>query len=291
MTFENYALYPHMRVFDNMAYPLRLVRGAYTEEEIKKRVVDVAKMLHIDPLLDRFPAEASGGQKQRIALGRTMVQKPSVYLLDEPLAHLDANIRVEFREEFHKIEELIKTTTVYVTHDYTEALSLGDRIMILQDGEILQVDTSDNIYYHLISLDVARQVGQPTINTFTCTIEKQAGDIILRSKDSTKLAFKLVKSQHSLFEHYDKDEVILGIRPKDIGLNPLEKGQKINSVVETFQPLGSEGILTTKVYDQPFVGLIDPESDIAHGDNATLYLETRFFYFFDAQNFQNLEIQ
>lgn len=291
ITFENYALYPHMTVFDNMAYPLRSVKGAFSEEDIRKRVVGVATMLHIDPLLERFPDEASGGQKQRIALGRTMVRKPKVYLLDEPLAHLDAKIRVELREEFHRIEELKQATTVYVTHDYTEALSLGDRIMILQEGKVLQVDTPDNIYYHPVSLEVARQVGQPAINMIQCEVLNKDGKIILQSQKSKGLKFELLERHKKIFDRYGKKSVILGIRPKDIGITPIKEAVRSKAKVEVFQPLGSEGVITTSVDNDSIVGLIDPTETITHGETVTFYFETKFFYFFDIDSKQNLELQ
>jgi multiple sugar transport system ATP-binding protein len=290
ITFENYALYPHMTVFDNMAYPLRAVKGEYTEEEIRKRVLGIATMLHIDPLLDRYPAEASGGQKQRIALGRTMVRKPKVYLLDEPLAHLDAKIRVELREEFHKIEELQQATTVYVTHDYTEALSLGDRIMILQEGKVLQVDTPDNIFYRPVSLEVARQVGQPAINMIPCEIMKKNGSIWLQSQKSPVLKFRLLEQHKDIFYRYGKKSVILGIRPKDIGIVPVKDGAQIKAKVEVFQPLGSEGVLTTSIDNETIIGLIDPTKIISHGETVNLQFDVSFFYFFDIESKENLEL-
>jgi multiple sugar transport system ATP-binding protein len=290
ITFENYALYPHMTVFDNMAYPLRSVKGRYSEEQIRDRVVGVATMLHIDPLLERFPAEASGGQKQRIALGRTMVRKPKVYLLDEPLAHLDAKIRVELREEFHKIEELKQATTIYVTHDYTEALSLGDRIMILQKGKVLQVDAPDDIYYRPISLEVARQVGQPAINVIYCDVKRKDSDFILQSQKSPAVQFQLLERHRKIFDRYGKESVILGIRPKDVGITPVKDGSQLKAVVDVFQPLGSEGVLTTSIDDEAIVGLIDPTATVRHEERITLYFETKFFYFFDYESKNNLEL-
>jgi ABC-type sugar transport system ATPase subunit len=282
MTFENYSLYPHMTVFENMANPLRSVKGQFTEDQIRQRVRQVAEMLHIDQLLHRFPAEASGGQKQRIALGRTMVRKPKVYLLDEPLAHLDAKIRVELREEFHKIEELKQATTVYVTHDYTEALSLGDRIMILHHGKVLQLDTPDNIFYKPEILEVARQVGQPAINVMRCEVKGADGGVNLQAKGSAKLRFPLNPRQVDAVKRNGKSEVILGVRPKDVGVTPVEKGEAVRGVVDVFQPLGSEGVLAASVDGFPIVSLIDPEADVKHEQPVTLYFETQFFYLFDA---------
>ena len=281
MTFETYSLYPHMTVFDNMAYPLRSKKGEFETSEIRQRVEQVARMLHIDELLNRYPAEASGGQKQRIALGRTMVRKPDVYLLDEPLAHLDAKIRVELREEFHRIEELQKTTTIYVTHDYIEALSLGDRIMILNEGELLQIGTPEEVFNNPVNLEVARQVGQPAINTFDCTIKKGEKGFYLQSNNEQSISFQILPQQQKLLEKYGKERVILGIRPKDIGITEIDKDNRIKAKVEVFQPLGSEGVLTTRAGELPFVGLIDPEAHVKHDELLEIFLDTNAFYFFD----------
>jgi multiple sugar transport system ATP-binding protein len=288
MTFENYSLYPHMTVFENMASPLRAMKGQYAENEIRERVESVAKMLHIEMLLNRFPAEASGGQKQRIALGRTMVRKPRIYLLDEPLAHLDAKIRVELREEFHRIEALHQTTTVYVTHDYIEALSLGDRIMILHRGELLQIDTPANVYNNPVSLEVARQVGQPAINQVRCIIISKGGRIKLQSEQDSSITFSLLPEQEALVKKYDKEKIILGIRPKDINISPNGGTNELDSVVDVFQPLGSEGVLTCKVGNLTIMGLIDPKARMQHDQKVKLYLSTGLFYFFDAVSEENL---
>jgi multiple sugar transport system ATP-binding protein len=290
MTFENYSLYPHMSVFDNMAYPLRAVKGQFSEQEIRERVESVAGMLHIGELLNRFPAEASGGQKQRIALGRTMVRKPRVYLLDEPLAHLDAKIRVELREEFHRIEALQQTTTVYVTHDYIEALSLGDRIMILNQGELLQIGTPDQVYNHPLSLEVARQVGQPAINQVRCTVTREGGRIMLQADQDPSVTFSLLPGQEALLKKYGKDRVILGIRPKDIDIDPNGDANQLDGVVDVFQPLGSEGVLTSMAGKLALIGLIDPEAQVRHDQRVKLYLSTGLFYFFDEATEENLAI-
>jgi multiple sugar transport system ATP-binding protein len=290
MTFENYSLYPHMTVFDNMAYPLRANKGEFSEEETKRRIVNIATMLHIDPLLNRFPAEASGGQKQRIALGRTMVRNPKVYLLDEPLAHLDAKIRVELREEFHRIDALKEATTVYVTHDYTEALSLGDRIMILSHGELLQIDAPDNIFYKPVNFEVARQVGQPAINAVECNIHRENNEIVLESEKESMFKMPLIASHKALFDKYNREKVILGVRPQDVSLIPDKDKISIEAVVDVFQPLGSEGVLTTTIGNITVVGLIDPESEIEHSQKVKLFLDSSAFYFFDSETKKNIAL-
>jgi multiple sugar transport system ATP-binding protein len=291
MTFENYSLYPHMTVFDNMAYPLRAKKGEFTEAQIGDKILGVARMLHIEPLLDRFPSEASGGQKQRIALGRTMVRNPRIYLLDEPLAHLDAKIRVELREEFHKIEALQKTTTIYVTHDYIEALSLGDRIMIYNEGELLQIGTPVEIYQCPNNFEVAHQVGQPAINSLPCAVVREAGKISLRSEEEPSCGFDLIPEHQALLKSFSKNRVILGVRPKNIGITPESGAVELGGAVDVFQPLGSEGVLTTSVGKLSIVGLIDPEAKVKHEEKLKIYLDKRAFYFFDPDTTKNLMLK
>ncbi len=290
MTFENYSLYPHLTVFENMAYPLRAKKGEFTEDQIKDKVVGIATMLHIESLLDRFPAEASGGQKQRIALGRTMVRHPKVYLLDEPLAHLDAKIRVELREEFHRIEALREATTIYVTHDYTEALSLGDRILILHHGKVLQLDTPENIFYRPIHFEVARQVGQPAINAIECFIRSENDNIILESQIDPNFKVSVLPEQKGLLQKYKKEKLLLGVRPQDVSILPDGNKIEFEAVVDVFQPLGSEGVLTTSLGNLSLVGLVDPGAQIDHNQKIKLYLDAGAFYFFDSDTRDNLAI-
>ena len=173
MTFESYALYPHLTVFENIASPLRARK--LDQATVTKTVTDVAKLLRIDPLLDRKPHEVSGGQKQRTALGRTLVAKPDVFLLDEPISHLDAKIRHELRRQFHHLEELRRVATVYVTHDYAEALSLGDRIGIMGHGGLQQIGTAREVFSKPSTLFVARHLGQPSINEIPCRLTAEGG--------------------------------------------------------------------------------------------------------------------
>ena len=175
MTFESYALYPHLTVFENIASPLRARR--LDRATIQQRVEAVAKLLRIDPLLDRKPHEVSGGQKQRTALGRTLVAEPDVFLLDEPISHLDAKIRHELRRQFHTLEELRRVATVYVTHDYAEALSLGDRIAVMGHGGMQQIGSAREVFERPRTLFVAQHLGQPTINEVPARITREGGQL------------------------------------------------------------------------------------------------------------------
>jgi len=291
MTFENYSLYPHMTIYNNMAYPLRAEKGMFSESEIKEKVVTVARMLHIDPLLQRFPAEASGGQKQRIALGRTMVRDPKIYLLDEPLAHLDAKIRVELREEFHRLEALKRSTTIYVTHDYTEALSLGDRIMVLDKGELLQVDSPEAIFSRPLGLEVARQVGQPEINSIECKMKRNGGRFLLQSVEETGFSVYPSRALTDAVRKYKKNRIILGIRPQDISIIANKRKTSIQATVDVFQPLGSEGVLTIDVGKLKLVALVDPETNVSHKTTVTLYFDSESLYLFDIDTKKNIALQ
>ncbi len=291
MTFENYSLYPHMTVFDNMAYPLRAVKGQFTEEEIKNRVEEIARMLHIEELLDRLPAEASGGQKQRIALGRTMVRRPKIYLLDEPLAHLDAKIRVELREEFHRLEALKRATTIYVTHDYTEALSLGDRIMILNHGVVQQINIPEEIFYKPVNLEVAKQVGQPAINTVTCSIVEKGGKMSFIPVNETSIEFPVNEEDSKKIKKYGKEKLILGIRPQDLSIKNENNEYSLSAIVDVFQPLGSEGVLTSKIGNLQIIALIPPETKIDHGDNVKIYFNPENYYLFDENTEENIKLK
>lgn len=290
MTFENYSLYPHLTVFENIAYPLHAKKGEFTKDQIKDKVVSIASMLHIESLLDRFPAEASGGQKQRIALGRTMVRQPKMYLLDEPLAHLDAKIRVELREEFHRIDALREATTIYVTHDYTEALSLGDRIMLLHDGKVLQLDTPYNIFYQPVHFEVARQVGQPAINAIECFIRNEKDNVILESQKEPNFKASILPAQKDLLQKYKKEKILLGVRPQDVSILEDENKIEVEALVDVFQPLGSEGVLTTSMGNLSIVGLVDPGARLDHNQKIKLYLDAGAFYFFDSDTRDNLAI-
>ena len=213
MVFQNYALYPHMSVFDNMAFGLKLRK--VPKDEIKKLVEEAAKILDISHLLDRKPKALSGGQRQRVALGRAIVRDPQVFLLDEPLSNLDAKLRAQMRTELSKLHKKLGTTFIYVTHDQTEAMTLGTRIVVLKDGIIQQVDTPQNLYNKPNNLFVAGFIGSPQMNFIDANVVKNGSEVDIQFGD---YSFKLPenKTKALIDGGYVGKEVIIGIRPEDI---------------------------------------------------------------------------
>ena len=245
MVFENYALYPHMTVYDNIAFPLRSKLYRESEDEIKARIHRVTKVMHIDMLLERLPAQLSNGQKQRVALGRSLVRNPNIFLMDEPLAHLDAKLRHAMRAELKEMQHVFNTTTLYVTHDYMEALSLGDRIAIIDNGELIQIGTGKEIYNLPVNEFVARLVGEPEINLLPVNFSYSRGQI-----EADILNSKIV-----LPEGIQK-ETLLKQRPAqaDIGIRAqhiqyfFEPGEgRLKGSVYSFEPIGNKANLLVDV--------------------------------------------
>ena len=289
MTFESYALYPHKTVFENIASPLVAAKTEVTE--IRRRVQDVTKLLQIPHLLERKPHEISGGQKQRTALGRTLVAKPRVYLLDEPISHLDAKIRAELRIQFHTLKELREVATVYVTHDYAEALSLGDRIGVMGDGGLVQIGTGREVFDQPNSLFVAQHLGQPTINVLEGQLQKDNEDLVFKSDEmqlpvSRELANKLKNDSGR--------EVKIGLRPQFIHcLSEWENDKDLpvfsfQAEVELNEALGSYGVLLVKAMGKSLTVITSPEIHYSPGQKVELSIETNRSLYFDAQNGMNL---
>ncbi len=248
LTFESYALYPHLTVFENIASPLRARR--LPEAEIRRRVEAVAELLRISHILEHRPGEISGGQKQRTALGRTLVRDPDVFLLDEPISHLDARIRHELRGQFHHLEELRRTATLYVTHDYTEALSLADRIGVLgPPGRLLHVGPPEEVFERPRDLFVARHLGQPPINLFDARLRRENGELRVEAAQAP-LRFALTERQGHALAGYNGDTVTVGIRPHHLHL--LADGEAtagdaaFEARVEVFEALGASGVLMVR---------------------------------------------
>lgn len=288
MTFESYALYPHFTVFENLANPLRAPGRNFSEAEIKTRVEKVANLLKIDQLLDRYPGELSGGQKQRTSLGRTMVRQPSVYLLDEPLTHLDAKIRFDLRLEFHRLEELQNSTTIYVTHDYVEALSLGHRIGIVNEGRIVQVGTPKQIYYEPIDITVARLVGEPPINLLDARIESaDAQGIVHIPQVGAKIPLS-AQLMTALEQAGAARELTVGVRPRDIVINPNGEPSMARAQFDVMEPYGSLGRLSVKAQDSFLELLVDREASIPQEDSLGLNFRVDGLLFFDTDSEKNI---
>ena len=241
MVFQNYALYPHMSVYDNMAFGLKLRK--VPKEKIDKAVHEAAKILDIEHLLDRKPKALSGGQRQRVAMGRAIVREPKVFLMDEPLSNLDAKLRVQMRVEISKLHQRLQTTIIYVTHDQTEAMTLGTRIVVMKDGIIQQVDTPQNLYDKPCNLFVAGFMGMPPMNFIDCKVVKSGADVLLMfGSHSIKVPDSKAERLIAL-DAIDK-EVVLGIRPEDIHDEQLFIESSPESVIDAriniYEMLGAE---------------------------------------------------
>jgi len=279
MVFQNYALYPHMTVYDNLSYGLRLRK--FSKEDIKERVNEAAEILGLSDLLERKPKALSGGQRQRVAVGRAIVRHPKVFLFDEPLSNLDAKLRVQMRAEISKLHKRLDTTIIYVTHDQVEAMTMGDRITVLHDGLIQQVDTPLNLYDHPINMFVAGFIGSPAMNFIP-------GEI----KDENSLKFNapgmnipLTKKQSEQVKNYVNKKVVFGIRPENIIFN--EKG-KITATVEVIEPMGNEIILYCAIDQIKFVVRMETRLALKPGDSINLVVKEDYFHFFDPETEKSL---
>jgi multiple sugar transport system ATP-binding protein len=249
MAFESYALYPHYNVYKNMAFPLRAPRRNFSDQEVDKRVRQVAELLNISNLLERSPAHLSNGQRQRVALGRAMVRDPELLLLDEPISHLDAKLRHRMRAEFKAISAQIKTTILYVTHDYLEALSLPDRVAVIDHGKLQQLGSPDDIFKRPVNIFVASLLGQPKINLVKCRVKGEGDQVRFIGLDAT---MELVANGQirQKVQQANLDEVVVGIRPFHLevdGDGAVDGGTGIQGKVYVYERLGTRGILTMNV--------------------------------------------
>ena len=288
MVFQSYALYPHMSVFDNMAFGLKLRR--VPKEEIKKRVEASAKILGIESLLKRKPRELSGGQRQRVALGRAIVREPKVFLLDEPLSNLDAKLRVQTRAEITKLHHNLGTTFVYVTHDQTEAMTMATRIAVMNKGVLQQLDTPQNLYDKPNNLFVAGFIGTPAMNFFTVKIDKDGGSLYAVNEE---LKIKIPEGKAAPLQKLVGKEVIMGIRPDDIHdpvFTPSNiHGEKVEAKVEVTELMGNEILVYMALAKGgTFVGRVDPRSKYTYGEKGTVVFNMDNSHFFDpSENAEN----
>ncbi|WDR02364.1 sn-glycerol-3-phosphate ABC transporter ATP-binding protein UgpC [Devosia algicola] len=275
MVFQNYALYPHMSVYDNMAFALQIAK--FPSEEIKKKVHEVAAILQLEPFLKRRPGQLSGGQRQRVAMGRAIVRQPSVFLMDEPLSNLDAKLRVQMRSEIARIQDRLQVTTIYVTHDQIEAMTMGDRVALMKDGMLQQVDTPSNIYGRPANTFVASFIGSPAMNLFHANIGDPLADGASLRLGSHQLHIpqKVFEVRSELKEYFNRD-VIAGIRPEDMDdaalTNSHPDNETISARIVLAEALGSDIIIHLD-FDAKMAEVIDPDtlSDISKsldGENA-----------------------
>ncbi len=284
MVFQNYALYPHMTVFDNMAFGLKLRKTP--KEEIKRRVHEAARILSIEHLLDRRPKALSGGQRQRVALGRAIVREPKVFLMDEPLSNLDAKLRVQMRTEISKLHLKLNTTFIYVTHDQTEALTMGTRIVVMKDGFIQQIDNPQKLYDEPVNVFVAGFIGSPQMNFGNAIVEKQADKIFLKFGDY-KLELPAAKAAAIEKQGYIGKEVVFGIRPEDIHDEEVTLDNSNSGVlkasVEVTERLGSETFLYVIINGINFTARVSPKSKTQAGEEVNVILDMARIHLFDKE--------
>ena len=272
MVFQDYALYPHKNLYDNMAFGLRL-RGT-DETEIKRRVMDAAKLLRIDHMLERRPAALSGGQRQRVAIGRAIVRQPKVFLFDEPLSNLDAQLRGEMRTEIKRLHQRLKATIIYVTHDQVEAMTLADRIAVLQAGHRMQYDTPETIYNKPAALFVAGFTGAPAMNLADCTVSDRQAD----------LGGQCIELPAALAERgRGAAKLKFGIRPENIRLRAQDSDDMaVPAEVSLIEPLGSETLVTFRIGGADMVARCDADFREAPGTRLSVHMNPRHLHLFDA---------
>lgn len=281
MVFQSYALYPHMSVYDNMAFGLKLRRTP--KDEINRRVQEAAKILGIENLLDRKPKQLSGGQRQRVALGRAIVREPSVFLLDEPLSNLDAKLRVQTRAELIKLHQRLGTTFIYVTHDQMEAMTMADRIAVLKDGVLQQLDTPQNLYDYPGNIFVAGFIGSPSMNFFNASITGEGDQLFV---DAGSFRIPITPSIKARLKDGAGKRVILGIRPEDIYfpgyISPGVTAVDVESVVDVTELMGNEIFLYMVTGNHSYIARVDPHVRAHVGDKVKMVFNADKIHLFDA---------
>ncbi len=278
MVFQNYALYPHMNVYDNMAFGLKMRK--FPKAEIDRRVKEASEILGLGDLLKRKPKEMSGGQRQRVALGRAIVREPQAFLMDEPLSNLDAKLRVQMRIELKKLHERLKTTTIYVTHDQTEAMTMGDRIAVMNEGDLQQLDTPEQLYNNPANMFVAGFIGSPGMNFLPGRIEA-SGDDLFFVGDGIRL--HVTKEKVKALRAHNAQDIVLGVRPEDISFESDESIQEVaKATVEVVEPLGAETYVYLSRGSHNFTARIDKHTMMQPSTNVQALFSMDKVHFFDA---------
>jgi multiple sugar transport system ATP-binding protein len=269
MVFQSYALYPHMTVFENLAFPLRMKK--IPKSDLESKVKAVAGLLGIDSLLTRKPKELSGGQRQRVAIGRAIVRDPRLFLFDEPLSNLDAKLRASMRVELAGLHHRLKATMIYVTHDQVEAMTLGDRIIVLEKGRIQQIGTPEEIYNRPSNLFVATFIGSPQINIFKGIITTEGEDSFFEST-----GFRVKIEDYKGLEEYSGREVLMGVRPESLtpGDGP------VSGNIDIIENLGSESIIHVRSGDKSIVAKVSSDYKFRRGDRVSFLLKKRGIHYF-----------
>lgn len=282
MVFQSYALYPHMSVYDNMAFGLKLRKTP--KEEIDRRVQEAAQILGLENLLDRKPKALSGGQRQRVAVGRAIVREPAVFLMDEPLSNLDAKLRVTARAEISKLHKRLETTFIYVTHDQVEAMTMGDRIVVLHDGLLQQVDSPRNLYNSPNNIFVAGFIGSPSMNFFDGTLVGEDGKVFV---DTGDFRVEVPGDRKAAFTGYAGKEVVLGVRPEHIHAPeyapPAIIPAQIEATIEIIELLGHELNVMFNSGKNTFIAAVDTRLEANIGNKIPLVLDMNNMHLFDKQ--------
>ncbi len=283
MVFQNYALYPHMTVFDNMAFGLKLRK--FPRDEIKRRVDEAARILDIGTLLARKPKALSGGQRQRVAMGRAIVRHPKVFLFDEPLSNLDAKLRVQMRTEIKKVHQAVRTTTVYVTHDQVEAMTLADRVVVMNHGVIEQVGPPQELYHNPVTRFVAGFIGSPAMNFLPCRVEAEGNQLALRLTDAIRLP--VPPGRVDRYSPYKDREMVLGLRPEH--LTELKDPAKPNVVrldapLDVTEPMGMEIMVHFHINGTALCGRVDPSVRAEAGEVLPMSADLNHMHLIDAES-------
>ncbi len=281
MVFESYALYPHFTVYDNLAFPIRSPKHRQPEAEVDKRVKKVAGMLGMTPLLDRLPGQLSQGQKQRVGLGRAMVRQPSVFLFDEPLSHVDAKIRHHMRMEIKKIEEEMKTTTIYVTHDYMEAMALANRVIVLNQGEVQQEGTAREVFDYPANTFVADLIGDPPINFLDTELVSDNGEPQFRTADGI-CSFPVPPSYRQTIGKGGQKRFRVGVRPMSVTASLSQPTTShMSGTVYVFERFETGGVLTVAMGENRLRASTDPNLKVRHDQKVWLNLDLSSVRLFD----------
>lgn len=279
MVFQNYALYPHMNVYENLAVALKLRK--FKKADIKRRVEEAADTLGLTEMLDRKPKAMSGGQRQRVALGRAIVRNPKVFLMDEPLSNLDAKLRVQMRAEITKLHQKLQTTTIYVTHDQTEAMTMATRMVVMKDGVIQQVGSPKDIYDYPDNIFIGGFIGSPAMNFLNGTLRDGYFEI-------DHLKVKIPEEKLPLVEQYNNKEILLGIRPEDIhdkaSFEFATEEAILPAKIEVAELMGSETFLYSKISGQNLIARVDSRTDISMGDTLPMGFNMDKVHFFDPES-------
>ncbi|PIS30498.1 MAG: glycerol-3-phosphate ABC transporter ATP-binding protein [Candidatus Marinimicrobia bacterium CG08_land_8_20_14_0_20_45_22] len=278
MVFQNYALYPHMTVYENLSFGLKLRK--MPKAEIKQRVIETAAILEIEELLNRKPRQLSGGQRQRVALGRAIVRKPKVFLFDEPLSNLDAKLRLQMRTEIKRLHQRLKTTMVYVTHDQVEAMTMGDRIVVMKSGLIHQIDTPVNLYNSPVDMFVAGFIGSPPMNFISVTLRQE--DFLIADEGNVRL--KIPAEHTEKLRAYIGKNLVIGIRPENILMQPSDSNHvKIRVKLDICEPMGNETYLYLTTGKTNLVARSNTVPSEKPGSDITVFLNLQDDHYFNPQ--------